>query len=124
MKRHAAISTFFFVALLSGSGASATSGINKCVAEDGQVTLTDELCPADTRTVQEATDNAPAAQPTVLARHVEHYALPPKPLRLTKPVRGLAPARGLALDVATLKTARANLMLFDSSRSQRLAGLP
>lgn len=127
MKRQATVSTLFLAALFFGSGASATSDINKCVSENGQVTITDEQCPEDARAVKlvsQASDSDTEESPTVRTVLVERYALPRTPARYTKPMRSLTPARGLSLDVATLKAARANLMLFDSSRTQRLAGMP
>ena len=127
MKHQAAVSTFFLAALFFGSGASATAEINKCVSENGQVTITDERCPEDARAVKlagQASDSELAETPTVRAVLVERHALPRMPVRASKPMRSLAPARGLSLDVATLKAARANLVLFDSARTQRLAGMP
>lgn len=128
MKRQTALSILFLAALSFGSGASATSEINKCVSPGGQVTLTDEACPGDAQAVklasqQAETDEPVLASPAVRTLMVERYALPRNPPRFSKPVRS-APARGLALDVATLKAARANMMLFDISRTQRIAGMP
>lgn len=127
MKRLATVSTLFLAALFLATGASATSEINKCVSANGQVTITDEQCPEDARALKllsPASDSDTGETPTVRTVLLERYALPRTPVRYTKPMRSLTPARGLSLDVATLKAARANLMLFDSSRTQRLAGMP
>jgi hypothetical protein len=127
MKRLAALSTFLLAAMLTIPGVQAGTEIVKCTGPDGQVTITDEVCPsgADTATLVQA---APAADAPRLstAPTVERYILPRKPARTAVPLR-TAPARGLALDVATLKAAHANLVLFDSAHSQaravKLAGM-
>lgn len=116
--------TLFLAGMVAASAAFAGADVNKCVAPTGHVTLTDEVCPDGTDTVKLVNGMAEGSGITA-APTVERYSarLPARPLALAR----TTPSRGLALDVATLKAARANLHVFDSAsqalRSQRLAGL-
>ncbi len=117
-------SLLFLSSMLFVSTAHAATDINKCVAASGQVTLTDEVCPGDSQTVKVSnglSDSALAAAPQ--RSGAAQYKMAHAPARLA--ARDNLPARGLALDVMTLKTARANMHLFDATpqRSQRLASL-
>ena len=113
MNSPAATRVLFLAGMVLASAAFAGNDINKCIAPDGQVTLTDAACPGDTETVK-VSNGAPG---------IERIAVAPIPPRYTKLMRNTRPSGGLALDVATLKAARANLQLL-APRSQRLAGLP
>ena len=117
--------------MMFASNAFATD-INKCVTATGGVTLTDAACPTDTQAVKViSVPNEATADETVSAAparpSVVRYASQRMPVRYATVMRTPQPARGLSLDIATLKTARANMALFDSAsqsmRSQRLAGL-
>lgn len=129
--------TLFLAAMVFASSAYATD-INKCVTASGSVTLTDEACPGGTQTVkvisvpsEHASDDSGSTAATVTAAPVrpgiERFPTQRMPTRYATIVRSPQPQRGLSLDIATLKTARANLASFDSAsqamRSQRLAGL-
>jgi hypothetical protein len=114
MNSPARIRTFFLASMVFATAAFAGTDINKCVAPDGHVTLTDEVCPAGNDTVPVSFGvQAPLTKMSA---------------RTAAMARNTPPSRGLALDVAMLKTARANLQQFDAAsqalRSQRLAGLP
>lgn len=126
MNTQAITRTLFLAGMVAASAAFAGADVNKCIAPGGHVTLTDEVCPDGTETIKLVTgmaeDSGAAPAPTAA-----HYGarLPARPAALA---RTTAPSRGLALDVATLKAARANLHVIDMAsqalRSQRLAGLP
>lgn len=125
MNSQALIRTIFLAGMVVASAAFAGADVNKCIAPGGHVTLTDEVCPDGTETVKlvagMSQDGDAAPAPTV-----ERYSAR-MPARAPALSRTATPARGLALDVATLKAARANLQVFDSAsqalRSHRLAGL-
>jgi len=124
MNSQAITRTLFLAGMVAASAAFAGADVNKCIAPTGQVTLTDEACPDGTETVKLVSAMAGDSGSTP-APSVERYSarLPARPVALAR----TAPSRGLALDVATLKMARANLQVFDAAsqalRSQRLAGL-
>ena len=128
--------TVFLASMVFATAAFAGTDVNKCIAPGGQVTITDEVCPDGADTVKlvagmsDDSDAAPTqtqtqtqaqAQSPSIERYSTRFA--PRPPKLAR----TAPARGLALDVATLKAARANMQVFDSAsqalRSQRLAAL-
>lgn len=102
------------------------SDINKCVAPSGTVTLTDEACPGGAETVK-VYAGVPDPAPTQAAVMPERFRVGRLPPRFMTLARGAKPARGLALDKATLRTARLNLHLLDNAadvlRSQRIASL-
>lgn len=133
MAHHSATCAAILSSVLFASSAFAGSEINKCVSPSGAVTLTDEACPPSTRIVKliRATPEAESGDTTAALGEprrpvVERFNIAPMPLRFAAPMRGPAPARGMALDIATLKAAKANLTLVEmaSTRGQRLAGLP
>ena len=120
----------FLSGMVLASGAfGASSDVKKCVTEAGHVTLTDEACPSGSHTVKII--SGPAAADTDPARSAPpaSRAAPaaPVPVRYAALMKGSAPARGLALDVSTLRAARANMQMFDNAtrslRAQRVAGL-
>jgi len=131
MNRPAATRLLFLASMVCASAAFAGNDINKCVLPSGQMTLTDAECPAEAQTVKVGNgadgDETSPADTVVRASGTEHFKLPRMPLRSAALVRNTPPARGLSLDVATLKAARANMVLVDAHaqamRSQRLAGL-
>lgn len=118
----------FIASMVLTCSAYAGTDINKCVAPSGAVTITDEACPsgADAVTIVSAAPEAGVAptQAIVVPQRVTLARMPPRYAALMRTSR---PARGLALDVATLRTARQNLHLLDNAadlmRSQRVASL-
>lgn len=123
MKRHTCHLCLIIAALAAAPAALAGSQVVKCIDSSGNVTLTDQPCADGAATV--AVDSG-AAQEAAPAPAVEHFAAPralPRQGAWTRP----APKRmALARDVATLKAARAQLLLLDgTARAQhpQLAGL-
>jgi hypothetical protein len=133
MNRLATTHAIFLASMLFASSAfAAGSEIKKCVTESGHVTLTDEACPSGSQTVKIITAPAVAAAETDVvaaprAVVAERYTVARMPTRYATLMKSAKPARGLALDVSTLRAARATLQQFDdatqSLRSQRIAGL-
>lgn len=114
-------------ALAALPAAQAGSEIMKCVDSAGHVTLTDQPCASGTRAtrlVVVAAPEAAAAEPAAPAAPqqgaVQRYEAPPAMLRQQdwRP-RVASRDRPLARDVATLKAARAQLMLLDADRHPR-----
>ena len=123
MKRPIRQLCLIIAALAAAPVALAGSPILKCIDSSGHVTLTDQPCTDGATTVQVEAETEPQA---AQAPAVEHFAAPramPRHAAWTQP----APKRmALAHDVATLKAARAQLLLLDGeSRIQhpRLADL-
>ena len=137
-------------ALACAPMASAGTGIVKCVAGDGRVTLTDESCAANERSVTVVAAGAPAPAPTISADAQRTASEPSqasgaaaptvaRTVQMTRarlPSGGIVrnslarfdpPSRSLARDVSTLKAARQAMHLLDSAassmRAQRIAGL-
>jgi hypothetical protein len=125
MNSQALTRTLFLASMVLASAAFAGTDVNKCIAPGGQVTLTDAACPDGTDTVKLVAGMGQDGDAAAPAPTVERYNAR-LPSRLP-PLARTTPARGLALDVATLKAARANLQVFDASaqvlRAHRLAGL-
>ena len=131
MNRQATTRAIFLAGMVFASSAfAAGNDIQKCVTESGHVTLTDEVCPSGSRTVKiisaaETSQVVASASATVAT---ERYAMAARiPARYLPPMKSTAPARGLSLDIATLRTARANMQMVDNAtqslRQQRVAGL-
>lgn len=105
-----------YAALAAMTSVAGVAGatVNRCVDADGQVLLTDTECPQGSR-VEEYVERVPVAATTQLAAAPaprSRWADLPRPL-----VR-----KTVSTDVATLQTARQNLLLQDeSSRQRRLA---
>lgn len=128
MKRLASRLTLLFAAVAATPAALAGSEILKCVDVAGHVTLTDQPCESGaraTRLVANAAPEAPSADssaqaPATQAVAVQRYEAPPAMLR-QQDWRPRMPQRDrpLARDVATLKAARAQLMLIDADRAPR-----
>ena len=130
MKRLATRLSFVLAALAATPAALAGSEILKCVDAAGHVTLTDQPCQGGshgTRLVSNAApDTAPGepsttgAQPQTQANSVQRYEAPQAMLRY-QDWRPRVPNRDrpLARDIATLKAARAQLMLSDAVRQPR-----
>lgn len=134
MKRLASLS-LVLAAIAAPPAALAGSDILKCVDGAGNVTLTDQPCesgsratrmvvgsPAAPAPVQDASlaaaDTAPAAeQPQATA--VQRFAASPR-MQQQHDWRPRMPQRDrpLARDVATLKAARAQLLLSDADRTR------
>lgn len=126
MKRLASRLTLSLAVLAAAPAALAGSEVLKCVDNAGHVTLTDQPCEAGaraTRLVSAAEADTPtadqaAAQPSAAA--VTRYEAPPAMVR-QQDWRPRMPNRDrpLARDVATLKAARAQLLLIDADRHPR-----
>ena len=133
MNRQASTRAIFLAAMVFASSAfAAGNDIQKCVTDSGHVTLTDEVCPSGSRTVKIISAPAEAGPERVVASATatvatERYAVARIPTRYPTMMRSAAPARGLALDIATLRSARANMQMFDNAsqslRQQRVAAL-
>lgn len=141
---HLLFATGIAAGLASAPLAAAGTGIVKCVAEDGHVTLTDEPCGAGGNhrhaafrgaaqvepapATLEPAQASPAAAPT-LARTVQmtRARMPTVTVARSAYSRFDPPSRSLSRDVSTLKAARQAMHLLDSAassmRAQRIAGL-
>ncbi len=136
MNRHrlalALAAPLFLTSLACAPSALAATDIVKCVSADGHVTLTDEACQSNERSVTmlaatEEADPALAAPAGVIAaarapRPRAHPAIVHDTFTRLDP-----PSRAMARDVLTLKAARQAMQLMDGAasamRAQRLAGL-
>jgi hypothetical protein len=127
MKRLASQLTLVFAAVAAAPAALAGSEILKCVDAAGHVTLTDQPCESGaqaTRLVSNAgSENAPEAAETQMPA-VQRYEAPHALQRQQawRPRVAQVQAqrdRPLARDVATLKAARAQLLLSDADRHAR-----
>jgi hypothetical protein len=125
MKRLASQLTLIFAAIAAAPAALAGSEILKCVDAGGHVTLTDRPCESGaqaTRLVSvAATGSAPAAaeaQPLSVQRYEAPHALQ-RQQDWRPRVAQVQHDRPLARDVATLKAARAQLLLIDADRHAR-----
>jgi hypothetical protein len=123
MKRLASQLTLVFAAIAAAPAALAGSEILKCVDAGGHVTLTDQPCESGahaTRLVSVALPEAPVAaneaQPLTVPRHEAPHAIERQ--QAWRP-RVAQRDRPLARDVATLKAARAQLLLIDADRPAR-----
>jgi len=121
-------------ALTAAPAALAGSEILKCVDRAGNVTLTDQPCesgaratrmvagsPAPAATIQDASVDATAATPVAeqpQAEPVQRFAAPRMQQQHDWRPRMPQRDRPLARDVATLKAARAQLLLSDADRTQ------
>jgi hypothetical protein len=93
---------------------AALKTVVKCVASDGHITLTDAACPQG----ETSKPDTPAARMVV----TEHYKLPAAEVHRKASVATPTPHKP-SPDVATLKAARETMMMAQSTRQQRLAGL-
>jgi hypothetical protein len=125
MKRLASQLTLVFAAVAATPAALAGSEILKCVDAGGHVTLTDQPCEAGaqaTRLVSVAAAeraSAPAeGQPLAVQRYEAPHALQRQQAWRPR-VAQVQQDRPLARDVATLKAARAQLLLIDADRHAR-----
>lgn len=127
MKRLASRLTLSLAVLAAAPAALAGSEVLKCVDNAGHVTLTDQPCEAGARVTRLVSaagpDTATADQPAAAqpaATPVTRYEAPPAMLR-QQDWRPRMPNRDrpLARDVATLKAARAQLLLIDADRHPR-----
>jgi len=132
MKRLASLS-LVVAAIAATPAALAGSDILKCVDSAGNVTLTDQPCESGARAtrmvvgspaapVQDASFNAADADPAIEQPQpapVQRFAAAPR-MQGQHDWRPRMPPRDrpLARDVATLKAARAQLLLIDADRSQ------
>lgn len=127
MKRLASQLTLIFAAIAAAPAALAGSEILKCVDAGGHVTLTDQPCESGsqaTRLVSVAgSESAPAtaeAQSPAVQRYEAPHALQRQQAWRPRVEQVQAQRdRPLARDVATLKAARAQLLLSDADRHAR-----
>ena len=119
MKRHLCLSILLAAMAAPASLVHAGADIVKCVDGAGRITLTDQPCEPGASTVRLA--SAPAegitrAEPYPLA--VEQGALPPPAVQRRAPAPRVK-AKPMMRDVATLKAARAQLLLMDAGASKQ-----
>jgi hypothetical protein len=119
--------SLILAALAAAPAVLAGSEVLKCVDASGHVTLTDQPCEAGSQatrltagTLDTAATEAPASAEATQGITVQRYEAPPRMLRQQdwRP-RVTQRDRPLARDVATLKAARAQLMLIDAVRQPR-----
>lgn len=130
-----AFSRILVAASLACAASAHATEIRKCVASDGQVTLTDEACPAGSRVAKVistpsaeaepalAPAPAPVAMQPIRPQTADHAGWVRMPVRYVNNARIGASARSASLDGETLRAARAHLRLGDALRSQRMASL-
>jgi hypothetical protein len=118
--------TLVLAAIAAPPAALAGSEILKCVDAGGHVTLTDQPCESGahaTRLVSAAASENPSPLPAAGEAQplaVQRYEAPPALLRQQNWRPKVAQRdRPLARDVATLKAARAQLLLIDADRHAR-----
>jgi hypothetical protein len=124
MKRFLCQLSLIAAAAASAPAAFAGAEIVKCIDSTGHVTLTDQPCGEGTTTVRmakmPAAEGEASVQPYPLS--VERNSVPPQ-----RPAVRKAPQRDKAKpmqrDVATLKEARAQFLLLDSSTKPTVAAL-
>jgi hypothetical protein len=128
MKRLATQLSIVFAAIAAAPAALAGSEVLKCVDVEGHVTLTDQPCESGTRSTRlvtaaapDSAAEAPAAVVATQAAAVQRYEAAPALQRQQtwRPRVAAQTDRPLARDVATLKAARAQLLLIDSDRVHR-----
>jgi hypothetical protein len=123
MKRLASQLTLVFAAIAAAPAALAGSEILKCVDAGGHVTLTDQPCESGARATRLVSNAAPESAPVSGEVHplaVQRYEASVAMQRQHN-WRPRVPQndRPLARDVATLKAARAQLLLIDADRHAR-----
>ena len=128
MKRLATQLSIVFAAIAAAPAALAGSEVLKCVDVEGHVTLTDQPCESGARMTRlvagsapEGVQDTPAQAAAMPAPMVQRHQAAPA-LERQQSWRPRIPAqtdRPLARDVATLKAARAQLLLIDSDRTRR-----
>jgi hypothetical protein len=124
MKRLASQLTLVFAAIAAAPAALAGSEILKCVDAGGHVTLTDQPCESGARATRLVSNAAPESAAVgsgeVHPLAVQRYEAPVAMQRQHN-WRPRVPQndRPLARDVATLKAARAQLLLIDADRHAR-----
>ena len=127
MKRLATQLTLVFAAIAAAPAALAGSEVLKCVDGAGHVTLTDQPCESGSRVTRLSSGSAPDSQPApaaaaneAAAPGAQRYEASPAVVRqhAWRP-RVENRDRPLARDVATLKAARAQLLLIDADRPHR-----
>lgn len=130
--------TLFIAALFATSSAFAGAEVHKCVGSAGQVLLTDEACPSDTETVKIIAGPAQADDAAVQAVTTAPEDVAAAPIAVATATAGIVQyrmsryafmtvprkPRGMALDVAMLKQARANLALQDVATHRTPRALP
>ena len=121
MKRLASQLTLVFTAIAAAPAALAGSEILKCVDAAGHVTLTDQPCENGSQATRLVSESAPVtseARSPAVQRYEAPHALQRQQAwrpRVAEAQRD----RPLARDVATLKAARAQLLVIDADRHAR-----
>ncbi len=129
MKRLASQLSLVFAAFAAAPAALAGSEVLKCVDAGGHITLTDQPCESGSRVTRLSNGSEPESAPAaadVQPVSVQRYEAAPALVRQhTWRPRAAKNDRPLASDVATLKAARAQLILIDADRTHRpkLAGM-
>jgi hypothetical protein len=126
MKRYLGQLSLIAAAAASAPAAFAGAEIVKCIDSTGHVTLTDQPCGEGTTTVRmakmPAAEGEGSVQPYPLT--IERSSVPPPPRpAVRKSPQQRDKAKPMQRDVATLKEARAQFLLLDSSTRHTLAGL-
>ena len=129
MKRLASRLSLMLAALAVMPAALAGSEILKCVDSSGHVTLTDRPCADGAQVTRLAASTTPEADAQEVSSPASGTAVQPQPASVQRyaPPQAMQRyqewrprvanrARPLAADVATLKAARANLLLSDGYR--------
>jgi len=115
-------------AIAAPPAALAGSEVLKCVDVEGHVTLTDQPCESGTRMTRlvaaaapESAEDTPAPAAATPASTLQRHEAAPSLQRQQswRPRIAAQTDRPLARDVATLKAARAQLLLIDSDRVHR-----
>lgn len=127
MKHLASQLTLLLAAIAAAPAALAGPDIMKCVDAGGHVTLTDQPCENGaqaTRLVSAAASENPSPLPAAAGETrplaVQRYEAPPAVLHQQNWRPKVAQRdRPLARDVATLKAARAQLLVIDADRHAR-----
>ena len=123
MKRILCQLSLIAAAAAAAPAALAGAEIVKCIDSAGHVTLTDQPCGDGSTTVRmakmPAAEGDANAQPYPLS--VERSSVPPRPAVRKAPQRDKA--KPMQRDVATLKEARAQFLLLDSSVKPTVAAL-
>lgn len=131
MNKHASKTTIAATMLFAGflyAGSASAGDIVKCVNGQGQVTLTDDVCPSGSKlnkvisTAAEPAAAMPVSAPLAKQESPERAALPRMTPRYVN-VRTSSPVRGLTPDTLTLRTAKMQLQVVDTLRGQRMASL-
>jgi hypothetical protein len=121
MRQRACQLCLIIATAVAAPAAVAGPDIVKCIDADGRVTLTDQPCSPGSKAVPMAIQRTlpPAVTAAQLESSVERYVVPPRQLQRGKWRPPQAKRTPLSRDVATLKAARAQLLMQDEARGQQ-----